>query len=131
MNPARHSRESGPTGRTSVSGSLYREVTASGSVEGENVTRTGASVKVQQKLGRSLTASVEAGYEKLAYDATEAGALSSGREDDYFFIRPSLRYELREGRRFELYYSHREDNSSVNLYDFDADQIGLAFAYDF
>lgn len=124
------SAEYRPTGRTAVSGSLYREVTASGSVEGENVTRTGASVKVQQKLGHSLTASVEAGYEELKYDATEAGAPGSRREDEYFFIRPSLRYELREGRRFELYYSHREDNSSVNLYDFDADQIGLAFACD-
>ena len=120
-----------PTGRTSIGGSVFREVTASGSVEGENVTRTGASIRVQQKLGRSLTAGVEAGYEQLQYDATEGGTADSGREDAYFFVRPSLRYELREGRRFELYYSHREDNSSVNLYDFDADQIGLAFACDF
>jgi hypothetical protein len=120
-----------PTGRTSVAGSVYREVSASGSITGENVTRTGASVKVQQKLGRALTAGVEAGFERLKYETSEAGAVTSGREDEYFFIRPSLRYELKEGRRLELYYSHREDNSSVNLYDFDADQVGLAFAYDF
>lgn len=120
-----------PTARTSVSGAIYRDVSASGSLEGENVTRTGGSVRLQQKIGSALTASVETGYEQLEYDATEAGAPESRREDEYFFIRPSLRYELREGRRLELYYSHRRDNSTINLYDFDADQVGLSFAYDF
>jgi Putative beta-barrel porin 2 len=120
-----------PTARTSLSGAVYRDVSASGSLEGENVTRTGGSVRVQQKLGSALTASVEAGYEQLEYDATESGAPESRREDEYFFVRPSLRYERREGRRLELYYSHREDNSTINLYDFEAGQVGLAFACDF
>jgi len=120
-----------PTARTSVSGSVYRDVSASGSLEGENVTRTGAAVRVQQKIGRALTASVEAGYEDLEYEATEAGTPESRRDDEYFFVRPSLRYELREGRRLELYYSYRKDDSTINLYDFDASQVGLAFACDF
>jgi len=125
------SAEYRPTARTSISGAIYRDVSASGSLDGENVTRTGGSVRLQQKIGRALTASLETGYEQLEYDATDAGAPESRREDEYFFIRPSLRYELREGRRLELYYSHRRDNSNINLYDFDANQVGLSFAWDF
>ncbi len=120
-----------PTARTAISGTVYRDVTASGSVDGENVTRTGASLRVQQSLGRSLTAGIEAGYEELDYEPARAGAPGSRRKDEYFFIRPSLRYELRQGRRLELYYSRRHDDSTIDLYDFDAAQAGLAFACDF
>lgn len=120
-----------PTGRTSVGGSVFREVTASGTIENENVTRTGAAVRVQQKLGSRLTAGVEAGYEKMEFAPSESGVVSSGREDKYFYIRPSLRYEFREGRRAEIYYSLREDNSTVSNFDFEANQAGLAIGFDF
>jgi hypothetical protein len=120
-----------PTERTNVSAGVYREVTASGTVDNENVTRTGASVKVSQKIGSRLTAGIEAGYEKMEYDTTEAGAIASGREDEYVFIRPSLRYEFREGRRAEIYYSYREDDSTVSNFDFEANQAGLAIGFDF
>jgi hypothetical protein len=120
-----------PTGRTSVAAVVYREVTASGSIEHENVTRTGASLRVQQRLGQRFTASIEAGCENLDYDSTEAGAVASGRDDDYFFIRPSLRYELSEGRRAEIYYSLRRDDSSLSEFDFKANQAGLALGFDF
>ena len=119
------------TGRALIGASVYREVTASGSIEDENVTRTGAAVRVQQKLGSRLTAGVEAGFEQLEYAASEAGAPGSGREDEYFFIRPSLRYEFKEGRRAEIYYSLRADNSSISIFDFEANQTGFAFAFDF
>ena len=120
-----------PTGRTSLGASFYREVTASGSVTDENVTRTGVAVRVQQMLGRRLAAGVESGYEQLEYAASEPGTLSSGREDEYFFIRPSLRYEFKEGRRAEIYYSLREDHSTVSTFDFEANQTGLTLAFDF
>ena len=120
-----------PTARTSVGGMLYREVTASGSVTDENVTRTGAAVRVQQKFGSHLTAAIEAGFEQLNYESSEAGAPDSGREDEYFFVRPSLRYEFTEGRRAEIYYSLRKDDSSVSEFDFEANQTGLALAFDF
>ena len=120
-----------PTARTALGASLYSEVTASGSVTDENVTRTGAAMRVQQRLGSRLTAVIEAGYEQLSYESSEAGVPDGGREDDYFFVRPSLRYEFTEGRRAEIYYSLRKDDSSVSEFDFEANQTGLAIAFDF
>jgi hypothetical protein len=125
------SAEYRPTTRTSAGVSVYREVTASGSVENENLTRTGATLRVMQKLGSRFTAGLEAGYEKMEYATTEAGTVSSGREDEYFFLRPSLRYEFSEGRRAEIYYSLRRDNSTISDFDFAANQAGLAVGFDF
>jgi hypothetical protein len=125
------SAEYRPSGRTSASVSVYRDVTASGAVEDENLTRTGIAARVQQKVGSRLSAGLEAGYEKMKYATTEAGTVSSGREDEYFFVRPSLRYEFREGRRAEIYYSFREDDSTLSNFDFTANQAGLAIAFDF
>ena len=125
------SAEYRPTGRTALVASAYREVTASGSVDNENLTRTGGSLKVVQKLGSRLTAAAEAGYEEMDYTPTESGAAASGREDEYFFIRPSLRYEFQQGRRAEIYYSCREDDSSLSEFDFTANQAGIAIGFDF
>ncbi|HWB04969.1 MAG TPA: outer membrane beta-barrel protein [Verrucomicrobiales bacterium] len=120
-----------PTGRTSIGVSVYRDVSASGSIENENVTRTGATLRIMQKLSSRFTAGVEAGYERLEYTSTESGAVSSGREDDYFFLRPSLRYDFSEGRRAEIYYSLRQDDSTISDFDFTANQTGLAVGFDF
>ncbi len=120
-----------PTARTAIGAGLYSDVTASGSLSNENVIRTGAAMRVQQKLGSRLTAAIEAGYEQLSYESSEAGVPDSGREDEYFFVRPSLRYEFTEGRRAEIYYSLRKDDSSDNEFDFEANQTGLALAFDF
>jgi hypothetical protein len=125
------SAEYRPTGRTSAGVSVYRDVSASGSIDNENVTRTGATFRVMQKLGSRLTAGLEAGYERMEYTTTEAGAVESGRDDKYFFFRPSLRYDFSEGRRAEVYYSLRKDNSTLSEFDFVADQAGLAVGFEF
>ncbi|HEX2747931.1 MAG TPA: outer membrane beta-barrel protein [Verrucomicrobiales bacterium] len=125
------SAEYRPTGRTTAGVSVYREVTASGSVENENLTRTGATLRVMQKLGSRFTAGLEAGYEKMEYASTEAGVAGSGREDEYYFLRPSLRYDFSENRRAEIYYSLRRDNSTIGDFDFAANQAGLAIGFDF
>ena len=125
------SAEYRPSGRTSMVASVYREVTASGSVENENLTRTGGSLKLAQKIGSRVTAAVEAGYEEMTYATTESGTVSSGRQDEYFFIRPSLRYEFQQGRRAEIYYSYREDDSTLSNFDFAANQTGISLGFDF
>ena len=59
------------------------------------------------------------------------GKATSARSDNYFFIRPSVRYEFTEGRRAELYWSFRQDDSSVSDFSFEGNQIGLSVLFDF
>jgi hypothetical protein len=117
---------------TSLALEAYREVTASGGEPGQNVTRTGIAAKVRQKMGERFVAGLDAGYEHLAYAASSNRlTTSTSRDDDYFFVRPSLTYELAEGRRFELYYLHRQNDSSQADSSFDGNQLGASVGVDF
>ncbi len=117
---------------TTLALEAYREVTASGGAPGENLTRTGIAAKVSQRLGKRFTGNLAVGYDQLSYAATsKTKSTADGRSDDYFFIRPSLLYELREGRRFELYYLHRQNDSNLTDSSFDANQVGASVGIDF
>ena len=117
---------------TTLALEAYREVSASGGAPGENFTRTGLAAKLSQRLGTKFVGHLAVGYEQLAYSPTSNTATSaSNREDDYFFIRPSVQYELREGRRFELYYQHRQNDSNAADSSFEGNQIGVSAGLDF
>jgi hypothetical protein len=115
---------------TKVSVEVIRETVASGALAGENYQRTGAAVRVAQDLGSRFKAGLEAGYERLSYDAA-SNATSSGRSDDYLYVKPSLKYEFAARRRAEIFYSFREDDSSDEAFSFTANQWGLSFGLDF
>ncbi len=122
---------------TNVTLQSTREVNASGALAGQNVRRSGISAKLDQRLGRRFGAGLEAGYDKLKYsqaskiEPTAATANTATRSDEYYFIRPSLRYEFQEGRRAEVYYLLREDDSSIKDFSFESNQLGLSLAFDF
>jgi hypothetical protein len=116
---------------TKISVQAFRETVASGALAGENYLRTGGSLRVAQQLGSRFSAGLEAGYEQLAYSAAATSSLVSGRADDYFFAKPSLKYEFAARRRAEVFYNFREDDSSVDEFSFTANQWGLSFGLDF
>jgi len=115
---------------TRVSVQAFRETVASGALAGENYLRTGAALRLAQQIGTRFSAGLETGYEQLQYSGTSSG-VSSGRADDYFFARPSLKYEFAGSRHAEVFYSFREDDSSVEDFSFNANQWGLAFGLEF
>lgn len=122
---------------TTFSLEAFREVTASGGSPGDNLTRTGVAAKVRQKVGEKFAAGLDVGYEKLSYTAAESKRASattvrtSNRTDDYYFLRPSVQYELKEGRRLEVYYLHRANESNLKDTSFEADQLGISAGIDF
>jgi hypothetical protein len=120
-----------PTERLTVSADLFRQVNASGASPGENYTRTGGALRFSQRLGSRFAAGLEAGYEMLDYTSTRPGVVATNRSDDYVFLRPSLKYEFNDNRRAEVYYSLRDDDSSLDAFDFTSNQLGLAIGFDF
>jgi hypothetical protein len=115
---------------TRLTGEVFREVVASGALAGENFLRTGGALRLTQRLGSRFVAGLEAGYERLDYSNTGDGT-ASGRADDYYYAKPSLKYEFNNRRRAEIFYSFREDDSSVEDFSFSANQWGLSIGLDF
>lgn len=116
---------------TKVSASAFRETVASGALAGENYIRTGAALRLAQRFGDRFSAGLEAGYEQLQYSETASAGTASGRSDDYFYAKPSLKYEFASKRRAQVFYNFREDDSSVEDFSFSANQWGLSFGLDF
>lgn len=116
---------------TRVSASAFRETVASGALAGENYIRTGAALRLAQRFGDRFSAGLEAGYEHLQYSDAAGTGTSSGRSDDYFYAKPSLKYEFASKRHAQLFYNFREDDSSEEDFSFTANQWGLSFGLDF
>ena len=50
---------------------------------------------------------------------------SATRDDDYWFIEPSLDVLITRWLSAGVYYLHREDNSNVDFFSFDDNQVGV------
>lgn len=107
----------------------YRDIGASALIETETFTLTGVSADIEQRLGKRFTGVVGVGFED--YDYTGGGELADSRSDKSFFVRPALRYQLRDELSGEVFYAFREGDSSIDLLDFENNQIGASMRYKF
>jgi putative beta-barrel porin BBP2 len=108
---------------TSIGVSGYRNVNASPSAAGENYVATGVALQFSQSLFQRLTVGLSGGYENDTYRATESGAAEGGREDNYFFIQPTLTYKFREWLSASLSYEFRRNSSNESGFMFSDNRI--------
>jgi hypothetical protein len=106
-----------------------RDIGASALIDTETYTLTRYSASIEQRLGERFTGVLEAGLED--YDYTGGGELAGGRSDQSFYLRPALRYRLRGDLTAEVFYAFRDDDSSIDLLDFESNQIGASVHYEF
>ena len=114
---------------TMVSLGLSRDIDASALNGSESYTLTSIWGRVAQRIGASFIGALEVGFEDYDYAAPAAGRPQ--RDDQSFFIRPSLRYEFRENLSAEVFYSYRTNDSSIDGFDFDDSQVGASLRYQF
>jgi hypothetical protein len=65
-----------------------------------------------------------AGYENANYFAAD-NDINATRDDDYWFIEPSLDVLIARWLSAGVYYLHREDNSNLDFFSFDDNQVGV------
>ena len=51
--------------------------------------------------------------------------VNASRNDDYWFIEPSLDVLITRWLSAGVYYLHREDSSNVDFFSFDDNQVGV------
>ena len=119
-----------PRESTDVTLHAYQEVSASASQSGENYTLTGLSLAMHQRLGQRWLAGLEAGIESADYSLT-SGTSGSGREDEMFFIRPTLAYEFTETLGLLFYLTIRSNDSNDPGFGYDNTLAGIRLDYTF
>jgi hypothetical protein len=91
---------------------------------GQDFAGTTIEASVRQRFLQRFFVAVAGGYENSDYFST-VSAVSSNRQDDYYFVQPSIDFSITRFWTFGAYYLHRQNDSSSVSFSFDDNQVGL------
>src|SRR5438067_2169071 len=94
------------------------------SLAGQDYTDTNISLTFSQRLFSRVNLSLGVGYQNLDYLSATTGA-STARNDDYFYIEPSIDLDITRYWSIGFYYLYRQDSSTLALFSFYDNQFGI------
>jgi hypothetical protein len=101
-----------------------RRIYPSGYLEDQDFGATYVAARFQQRLFHRLYLGLGAGYEHSNYFSTDRN-VSATRDDDYWFIEPSLDVLITRWLSAGVYYLHREDSSNDDFFSWEDNQVGV------
>jgi hypothetical protein len=113
-----------PFSGTTLTLAAGRRIYNSGYLANQDFGSTYVVGRFQQRLFRRIYLGLGAGYENSDYIATDRD-VSATRNDDYWFIEPSLDVLITRWLSAGVYYLHREDISNIDFFSFDDNQVGV------
>lgn len=119
-----------PFDGTTITLAAGRRILNSGVFEDQNFATTYIVGRFQQRLFRRVYLGLAGGYENSDYFATTSG-VNAPRNDDYFFVSPSIDVLITRWVSVGAYYLHREDNSNIDFFSFDNNQVGVRATFRF
>ncbi len=109
---------------TTINLAAGRRIYNSGFFPNQDFANTYVVGRFQQRLFHRLYLGLGGGYENSNYFATNRN-VSAPRDDDYWFIEPSLDVLITRWLSAGVYYLHREDTSNIDFFSFDDNQVGV------
>src|SRR5881396_3002063 len=113
-----------PFADTNLSLAAGRRIYNSGFLANQDFADTYFTARLQQRLFRRLYFGLGAGYENSDYFAADRD-VSATRNDDYWFIEPSVDVLITRWLSAGVYYLHREDSSNQQFFDWEDNQVGV------
>jgi Putative beta-barrel porin 2 len=109
---------------TNLSLAAGRRIYNSGFLPNQDFASTYVTGRFQQRLFQRVYLGLGGGYENSDYFATDRD-VSATRNDDYWFIEPSVDVLITRWLSAGVYYLHREDNSNDDFFSFEDNQVGV------
>jgi hypothetical protein len=119
-----------PFDGTKISLTANRRTLNSAVLSAQDYAVTNISIGVQQRMLQRFYLGVNAGYENSDYFST-VGAAGASRDDNYFFVQPSLAVRMTRFWTVGAYYLHRVNDSSFDAFSFHDNQVGLRTSFTF
>ncbi len=113
-----------PFSGTTLTLAAGRRIYNSGYLANQDFGTTYVVGRLQQRLFRRIYLGLAAGYENSDYIATDRD-VSATRNDDYWFIEPSVDVLITRWLSAGVYYLHREDISNIDSFSFYDNQVGV------
>ena len=119
-----------PFSGTKITLTANRRTLNSAVLAAQNYAVTNFSVGVQQRLLGRVFLGVNGGYETSNYFST-VGSSAPDRDDDYFFVQPSIGVKVTRFWALGAYYLRRQNSSSFDAFSFHDNQVGLRSTLEF
>jgi hypothetical protein len=113
-----------PFDGTTITLAATRNMLASGFFPAQDFASTNVVGRIQQRLLQRVYLGLSAGYENADYFATADG-VNATRDDNYYFVEPSVDVLINRHFNVGAYYLHREDSSNLDQFSFDDNQVGV------
>ena len=113
-----------PFANTTFTLAAGRRIYNSGYLANQDFGGTYVVGRLQQRLFRRVYLGLTAGYENDNYISTDTD-VSATRDDDYWFIEPSVDVLITRWLSAGAYYLHRQDSSNTDFFSFYDNQVGV------
>ncbi len=113
-----------PFSGTNISLAAGRRIYTSGYASNQDFGTTYVAARFQQRLFHRFYFGLGAGYEHSNYFATDRN-VNATRNDDYWFIEPSVDVLITRWLSAGVYYLHREDSSNEDFFSWEDNQVGV------
>jgi hypothetical protein len=113
-----------PFSGTNISLAAGRRIYPSGYLSNQDFGATYVAARVQQRLFNRVYLGLGAGYEHSNYFSTDRD-VNAIRDDDYWFIEPSVDVAITRWLTAGVYYLHREDISNQDFFSWEDNQVGV------
>lgn len=115
---------------TSFTLEAYRRPQTSVVLKNQNYVATGFSAGIHHVLFDNYGLDLNAGYENNNYNSVVPGGAAT-RKDNYFFVQPGVNWRVRKNLTLGAYYFYRKNDSTVDNYTFNNNQVGFNFNWQF
>lgn len=113
-----------PFSGTSVGLTGSRQISNSASLGGQDYTSTQIGCSIRQRFLQRCMITLAGGYENANYFSTTSGP-SLERDDNYFYVEPSVDVNITRYWTAGAYYLHRQNASSLDPFSFYDNQVGF------
>jgi hypothetical protein len=115
-----------PFDSTSINLDAYRRLRPSAIFNDANYSATGVVLSIRQRFLHRFYLTLAGGYEATQYDSIDDDSpFNRDRDDDYFFVRPSLEFIVADRVSVELFYEHRNNDSDFPAFEFANNRVGV------
>jgi hypothetical protein len=119
-----------PFDGTTVTLTAGRRMLNSGFLPDQDFAVTDVILRIQQRLLQRIYLGLAAGYENADYFSTVSG-VNATRNDNYYFVEPSVDVLITRFWSAGAYYLRRQDFSSIDFFSFYDNQIGVRTTFRF
>jgi uncharacterized protein (PEP-CTERM system associated) len=114
------------TPKTSVSLFAYRKQEEADYSVYDYVLSHRAGATYRQRVTRKISLGMRISYANESYES-ESGLVggSEEREDDVYYVSPSIRYHFRDWLSMSLEYMYEKRDSNISVDDFEANSVVL------